>query len=247
MSCSRRKYSRWFLPTSDCTCDWILRAELEHLELLDQDPVERVHPRADVERVEDLLLDRRADGRQARGDEVGQLARLGDVGGERLQIVGQQRRQRHDLLEVALDVPLQRVDLEMILVAQALVGGRDGGPQVRPRLRRCRSRRTRASPWTIRRRLPSGSLNILWMWVAVPIGIEVVLQRLFDRRLALGEDPIIRPAVVASSIRRTEASRATASGMKELGNSTVSRSGSTGSSGGIDSGRSPAASRSSSS
>ena len=22
--CSRRKYSRWFLPTSDCTCDWIL-------------------------------------------------------------------------------------------------------------------------------------------------------------------------------------------------------------------------------
>ena len=21
--CSRRKYSRWFLPTSDCTCDWI--------------------------------------------------------------------------------------------------------------------------------------------------------------------------------------------------------------------------------
>ena len=21
--CSRRKYSRWFLPTSDCTCDWM--------------------------------------------------------------------------------------------------------------------------------------------------------------------------------------------------------------------------------
>ncbi len=28
----------------------------------------------------------------------------------------------------------------------------------------------RASPWTISRRLPSESLNILWMWVAVPIG-----------------------------------------------------------------------------
>ena len=95
-----------------------LRAELEDLELLDQDPVERVHPGADVERLEHLLLDRRADGREARGDEVGQLARVGDVGGQRLQVVRQQRRQRHHLLEVALDVALQRVDLEVILVAQ---------------------------------------------------------------------------------------------------------------------------------
>ena len=78
-----------------------LRAELEHFELLDQDPVQVVHPRADVERLEHLLLDRRADGRQARGDEVGEPPGLGDVGGQRLQIVGQQRRQRHDLLEVA--------------------------------------------------------------------------------------------------------------------------------------------------
>ena len=111
-----------------------LRAELEHLELLDQDPVERVHPRADVERVEHFLLDRRADGRQARGDEVGELAGIGDVGGQRLQVVGQQRRQRDDLLEVALDVALQRVDLEVILVAQALVGGDHRAAQVRARL-----------------------------------------------------------------------------------------------------------------
>ncbi len=38
------------------------------------------------------------------------------------------------------------------------------------------------------RRLPSGSRNILWMWVAVPIGVEIVLRRLLDRRLTLGED-----------------------------------------------------------
>ncbi len=57
-----------------------LRTELEHLELLDQDPVERVHPRPDVERLEHFLLHRRADGREARGDEVGELARIGDVG-----------------------------------------------------------------------------------------------------------------------------------------------------------------------
>ena len=52
-----------------------LRAELEDLELLDQDPVQAVHARAHVERRENLLLDRRADGRQARGDEIGELAR----------------------------------------------------------------------------------------------------------------------------------------------------------------------------
>ena len=35
-----------------------LRSELEHFELLDQDAVQVVHPRADVERLEHLLLDR---------------------------------------------------------------------------------------------------------------------------------------------------------------------------------------------
>ena len=35
-----------------------LRAELEHLELLDQDAVQVVHPRADVERLEHFLLHR---------------------------------------------------------------------------------------------------------------------------------------------------------------------------------------------
>ena len=35
--------------------------------------------------------------------------------------------------------------------------------------------------------------------------------------------PIIRPVAVASSISRTDASRATARGMNEFGNNTVSR------------------------
>ena len=47
------------------------------------------------------------------------LPGLGDVRRERLQVVGEQRRQRDDLLEVALDVALQRVDFEVIFVAQA--------------------------------------------------------------------------------------------------------------------------------
>ena len=133
-------------------------------------------------------LTARADRRQARGDEVGQPARLGDVHRQRLQIVGQQRRQRDDLLEVRLDVARQRVDLEPIGVVGAL--GRRGR---RARARRAASTttpraRSRARPWTISRRLPSGSLNILWMCVAVPTRIEIVLARLLDARVALGED-----------------------------------------------------------
>ena len=81
------------------------RAELEHFQLFDQDAVQVVHPRADVERLEHLLLHGGADGRQARGDEVREPAGLGDVHGQRLEIVGEQRRQRDDLLEVRLDVP----------------------------------------------------------------------------------------------------------------------------------------------
>src|SRR5438046_928906 len=40
-----------------------LRPELEHLELLDQDPIEAVHARAHVERLEHFLLDGGADRR----------------------------------------------------------------------------------------------------------------------------------------------------------------------------------------
>ena len=97
----------------------------------------------------------------------------------------------------------------------------------------------RASPWTIRRRLPSGSLNILWMWVAVPtgyrsawVGSSIAASRCVKTAISL-------PFAIASSIRRTELSRATASGMNEFGNRTVSRSGRIGSSDGMLSGRSP--------
>ena len=108
-----------------------LRAELEHLEFLDQDSIEVVHPGADVERLEDLLLHRRADGGEARGNEVGEPAGLGDVGGERLQVVREQWRQRHHLLEVRLDVPGQRIDFEAVGVVSVLAGGADARTQVR--------------------------------------------------------------------------------------------------------------------
>ncbi len=75
---------------------------------------------ADVERLQHLLLGFGGDGAQARGNEIGEPAGIGDVGRQRLQVVRHQRRQRHNLLEVGLDVPLQRVDLEVVFVLQDL-------------------------------------------------------------------------------------------------------------------------------
>ena len=97
----------------------------------------------------------------------------------------------------------------------------------------------RASPWTISRRLPSGSLNILWMWVAVPTGYRTSWQGSSTAASRCVKTAISFPPPIASSIRRTEVSRATASGMNEFGKRTVSRSGRTGSSGGMESARSP--------
>jgi hypothetical protein len=56
-SCSRRKYSRWFLPTPTAPATGS-SSRARDLELLDQDAVERVHPRAHVERFEHFLLHR---------------------------------------------------------------------------------------------------------------------------------------------------------------------------------------------
>ena len=99
-----------------------LGPQLQDLELLDQDPVQLVHPRADIERLEHLLFRLGRDGRETRRDEVGQLSGLGRVSREGLQIVGQQGRQGHDLLKVVLDVPLERVDLKAILVLGNFLG-----------------------------------------------------------------------------------------------------------------------------
>ena len=122
-----------------------------------------------------------------RGDEIGEPARLGDVHRQRLQIVGQQRRQRHDLLEVRLDVPGERVDLEPVGVvgvlgrradARAQVGlGRDDLVEREPR-----------EPLHDEPQAAVGQLEHL---VNVRRGadrVQVVLPRLLHGRVALGED-----------------------------------------------------------
>ena len=164
-----------------------LRAELENLELLDEDPVQAIHARPHIERREDFLLDRRADGGQARGDEIGELARIGDVGRERLQIVGEQRRQRDDLLEVALDVALQGVDLEVVFVTKLIVGDGDRGAQIRP----CLDEAIELHPRETLDDQAEAAVGQLEHLVDVgdgADGVEVVLHRLFDRGFLLGED-----------------------------------------------------------
>ena len=115
------------------------------------------------------------------------LLGIGDVGGERLQVVRQQRRQRHDLLEVALDVALQGVDLEVILVAQLVVGDGDDSPQVRARLDEAIELHAREAL----NDQPEAAVGQLEHLVDVgdgADGVEVVLHRLFDRRVFLRED-----------------------------------------------------------
>ena len=82
------------------------------------------------------------------------------------------------------DVALQRVDLDRVGSRDDLGRLGDFGAQVRLVVATAASSRMRARPCTISRRLPSGSLNILWMWVSVPIAMQVGLARLFLRRVA---------------------------------------------------------------
>ena len=164
-----------------------LRAELEHLELLDQEPVEVVEAGADVERLEHFLLGRGRHRAQARGDEVGGPAGLGDVRGQRLQVVRHQRRQRDDLLEVDLDVALQRVDLQPIAVGQLLRRLGDVGQQIRP----AGDDAVEPHPGQALDDDAQAAVRQLEHLVDVAggaDGVEVVLARVLFRGLTLGED-----------------------------------------------------------
>ena len=88
-----------------------LRAELEHLELAGEDPGDHAEPLLDVDRLEDLLPLLDGDRPHRRGDEVGERARVVDVRGGELQLLGQIRRETDDARELALHVADERFDL----------------------------------------------------------------------------------------------------------------------------------------
>ena len=88
-----------------------LRAELEHLELAAEDPRDLAQPLLDVELLEQLLALLGLDRAERRGDEMRERARVVDVRGGELQLLGQVRRQADDAAEEPLHVPRQRLEL----------------------------------------------------------------------------------------------------------------------------------------
>ena len=164
-----------------------LRTELEHLRFLDEKPVEVSHPRADVERLEHFLPGGGGHGGQARRDEVGQLARFGDVARQRLQLVGEQRGKGHDSLEVVLDVPLEGVDLEAVFLRRHVLGRVHRRTQERIGRRDAIEHHARKSLHD----QPQAAVRQLEHLVDVrdrADRVEILLPRVVDGRLPLGED-----------------------------------------------------------
>ena len=87
-----------------------LRPELQDLELSVQDRRDRAQPLLDVHELEQALLLLRLDAHR-RGDEVAERARILDVRGGELQLLGQVRHERDHAGEEVLDVARQRLDL----------------------------------------------------------------------------------------------------------------------------------------
>ena len=87
-----------------------LVAQLLNFEFLRKMFVDLLQPQLNVGDLQDLLLVRRGERGQGRGDEVHQPAGLFDIDCDRLQLVGKGRRAGNDLLEQSQNVALQRFD-----------------------------------------------------------------------------------------------------------------------------------------
>ena len=92
-----------------------LRSELEHLELAAQDRRDRAQALLDVHLLEDLLALLGLDRAERRGDEMTERARIVDVRGGELQLLGQVRREADDAREEALHVAGQGLELRRLL------------------------------------------------------------------------------------------------------------------------------------
>ena len=92
-----------------------LVADLQHLQVLDQHLVQALEPGAHVERLQHLLLLRRGEAGQAGGDEVGQAARVLDVRGQGLQLVGEGGGELDHALEEPLRALGEGLDLDLLL------------------------------------------------------------------------------------------------------------------------------------
>jgi hypothetical protein len=136
--------------------------ELEHLELLDQDPVERVHARAHVERLEDFLFDRGGNRREL--DAMKSASRPGSVMFDAS--VCRSSDSSGDSETTCWKFVLMLRSSASISSRSSSLNASTAGAtrpaQIGARFRDALERQPR-QPCTIRRRLPSGSLNILWI------------------------------------------------------------------------------------
>ena len=109
-SCCRRKNSRWPLSISLATCDWIFEpsSDISTSRLrISETARSRSSTLTSLEQLLPLV------GLQAerRRDQVAERARIVDVGGRELELLGQVRRHADDVRELLLHVPCQRLDL----------------------------------------------------------------------------------------------------------------------------------------
>ncbi len=160
-SCWRRKYSRWLLSISDCTCALDLRAELEHLELAGEDRRSASRSRASTSSpLEQLLLLLGLDA-QGRGDEEGRAR----SGSSTLAAAISSSSGRYGTSSTIFEnepctLARERVELAC---SSSDVGPRLSRSRRRGRAARARSgsTRTRAMPCTRMRMRPVGQLDHL--------------------------------------------------------------------------------------
>ena len=156
--CWRRKWSRWALVSSEPTCSWILVESSRTASCRERILPEPLQPGPDVDLAQQLLLllDRE---RQARGQQVGQPARLAGVHRRDLQLLGNLLALVDHPLEEPVDVMHQGVELDPFLddLLAAARPRRSGTARSAPRS----TSRARYCPWQTIRVEPSGNLSIL--------------------------------------------------------------------------------------
>ena len=184
--CSRRKYSRWFLPTSDCTCDWIF------------DPSSRTSS--------SLIRIRFSVSMRARTSSVSSTSCFTGVAMVlRLDAMKSARRPGSVMFSASVcrssessgDSETTFWKLLLMLRCSASISRRSSSlsssgvaltwARRYGRTATMSSRRMRASPWTIRRRLPSGQPEHLVDVRGRANRVQVLLVRFVERGVALRE------------------------------------------------------------
>ena len=227
-SCWRRKNSRWPFSISDWTCDWIFvpssRTSSSRFRIVE---TARSRSSTFTELEQPLLLLRLE--AQRRGDEVAERARVLDVRGRELQLLGQVRDEPDHAREEVLDVARQRLDLARL----------DAARRAAARTRRRDTARLRPAGRAGCARLPGRGSAASRRARGSSCGRSPPCRPRRDRRSRAARRSSFltvtsassRSPATTSSMSLIERSCPIASGVIDSGKTTVSFSGSTGSDG----------------